>query len=190
MSSATVLIQPAFREAFRAHERQERINTGKVASALVVFLMPAGVLLDYYVCEPEWLLPFLGLRLLSSLLAGLLWYLHTTALGQRHYRTLGLPIALLPAFFIAWMIYLTTGPTSPYYAGLNLILLAVSAVVHWSLLESLVAVAAVILMYLVACIAQEGPIQDRGVFINNTYFLALTGIGSYRDHRRHWQFII
>jgi len=179
MSNTAVINQPEFRAAFRAHERQQRINTGKVASALVFFLMPAGVLLDHFVYEKDVRL-FLGLRLLSSLLAGVLWYLHGTDFGQRHYRMLGLPIALVPAFVISWMIYLTTGPASgaasPYYAGLNLILLAVSAVVHWSLLESLIAVAAVILMYLVACIAQEGPIQDPGTFINNIYFLALTGI--------------
>jgi len=40
---------------------------------------------------------------------------------------------------------------SPYYAGLNLILLAVSVVVHWSIWESLVAVAAIMAMYFAAC---------------------------------------
>src|SRR5688572_27998517 len=101
--SATLVDQPEFREAYRKHERQERINTGKIAAALVVFLMPAGVLLDYFVYPAE-VGRFLVLRLVCSALAGVLWYLHTTGAGQRHYRLLGLPIALLPAVFIAWMI--------------------------------------------------------------------------------------
>src|SRR6266851_8718134 len=96
--------QPAVRAAFRAHERQQRINTGKVASLLVVVLMPAGVVLDYFV-YPDELVPFLDLRLICAALAATLWYVHTTALGQKYYRLLALPIALLPAFFIAVMIF-------------------------------------------------------------------------------------
>src|SRR5712692_10722394 len=167
--------QSEFREALRAHERQQRINTGKVASLLVVVLMPAGVLLDYFV-YPDELVPFLALRLICAALAATLWYVHTTALGQKYYRLLALPIALLPAFFIAVMIFVKEGPESPYYAGLNLILLAVSAVGRYNMVESLLMAGAVLGMYLIACIARQGPIQNWGIFANNVYFLALTGI--------------
>jgi hypothetical protein len=37
---------PEFKQAFLDNERQVRINTGKLACALVVVLMPFGVLLD------------------------------------------------------------------------------------------------------------------------------------------------
>ena len=64
-----------FREAFLEAERQVRINTGKLACALVVVLMPFGAILDYFVFGygpnpsfPEVLVPFLGLRLLCSAL--------------------------------------------------------------------------------------------------------------------------
>src|SRR6266853_3932961 len=130
--------QPEFRAAFLARQQQERIGTGKVASALVLFLMPAGVVLDYFVItnRPH-RLDFLILRLVCSVFAGVLWLLHTLPLGQRHYKLLGLPIALLPAFFITWMICIDTQARASYYAGLNLILLAVSVVVHWDEWESL-----------------------------------------------------
>src|SRR5712692_115031 len=167
--------QSEFREAPRAHERQERINTGKVASLLVAVLMPAGVVLDFFV-YPDELLPFLGLRLICAALAATLWYLHGTALGQKYYRLLGLPIPLLPTLFVAIMIFVKEGSESPYYAGLNLILLAVSVVGHWSMVESLLVAGAVLCMYLVACIAREGPIQNWGIFANNIYFLVLTSI--------------
>ena len=114
-----------FKAAFLEHEQQERINTGKVACLLVVVLMPAGVLLDWFVYREE-AGYFLFLRLLCSLLALVLWGLHFTAPGQRHYRLVGLPIPLLPAFFITLMIVETNGAESPYYAGLNLILLAIT----------------------------------------------------------------
>jgi signal transduction histidine kinase len=176
MVNASLILQPEFQEAHRAHERQQRINTGKVASALVVFLMPAGVVLDLAV-YPREVIPFLWIRLFGSALGAVLWILHASSFGQKHVRWLGLPIAFVPAFCVAWMVYRTGDPVSPYYAGLNLILLAVSVIVRWNVIESLLAVAGVTLMYLVAAVAQSGPITKYwSGFVNNLYFLLLTGI--------------
>lgn len=176
MVNTSLILQPEFQEAHRAHERQQRINTGKVASALVVFLMPAGVVLDYFVYYNE-LVPFLWIRLFGSALGIVLWILHASSFGQKHVRWLGLPIAFVPAFCVAWMIYRTGDPVSPYYAGLNLVLLAVSVVARWNFIESLLAVAGVTLMYFVAAAAQSGSLADDWPnFVNNLYFLSLTGI--------------
>jgi signal transduction histidine kinase len=166
--------QAGFEEAYSARERQERLRTGKVACALVVFLMPAGITLDLIVYPDRWFY-FLQLRLLCSALAGGLWFVHTRPLGWRYYRFLGIPIAILPAFFIAWMIAVTEGPLSPYYAGLILILLAVNAVVHWSTTESCIAIAVLLLLYLAACLPWDLD-GAPGIFFNNIYFLVLTGI--------------
>jgi signal transduction histidine kinase len=151
--------------------------------------MPAGILLDRYVYPERWA-DFLLLRLLCSGLAAGLWALHNTSFGSRHYRFLGIPIALLPAFFISWMIGITEGPESPYYAGLILILLAVNAIVHWSTGESLLAIGMLFLSYLVACIPWNIT-RDSGIFFNNIYFLVLTGIivvtGNYLYNQLHFR---
>ena len=184
-----VWLQKEFQEAFVANERRERIRSGKVASALVVFLMPAGIILDRYVYPERWA-DFLLLRLLCSGLAAGLWALHNTPFGVRYYRLLGIPIALLPAFFISWMIGITEGPESPYYAGLILILLAVNAIVHWSTGESLLAIGMLFLAYLIACIPWNVA-RDSGIFFNNIYFLVLTGIivvtGNYLYNQLHFR---
>ena len=165
---------PEFRAALQAREQEERIHTGKIASALAVALMPAGVTLDYFVISsPARRTEFLIFRLVCSLLTGIVWFLHTTTFGRKHYRLLGLPIALLPAFFITLMIYVDPQARSSYYAGLNLILLAISVVVRWSVLESLLAVLLVFLMYTVACVLSGG--ETAAVF-NDCYFLVLTGV--------------
>jgi hypothetical protein len=163
-----------FEQAFISRERQDRIRSGKVACALVMFLMPAGVILDLWV-YPERVREFFQLRLICSVVAASWWTLHQTSFGLRHYRLLGVPIAILPGFFIAWMISVTEGPASPYYAGLILVLLAVNAIVHWSTVESLLALAALYLFYLVAC-ARWPIAEEQGIFFNNIYFLVLTGI--------------
>ncbi len=168
------MTEPEFRAAFLANERQERINTGKVASALVLFLMPAGISLDFFVVhKPAHRAYFLVLRLVVSVLAGFLWYLHTTPFGRRHYKSLGWPIPLIPAFFMCWMIAVDADARVSYYAGLNLVLLAVSVVVRWSLIESLLVVVGVLAMYLAACLIAAGA--KVGVF-NDVYFLVLTGV--------------
>ena len=66
-----------FKQAFLDNERQVRINTGKLACALVVVLMPFGVLLDYAV-YPDKVGYFFRLRLLCSILVGIIWLLHRT----------------------------------------------------------------------------------------------------------------
>jgi len=170
-----------------AAEVTERLRTGKVACVLVIFLMPLGSALDKFVYPDQWRF-FLLLRLICSGLAVILLGLHFKNWEPRHYRLLGLPvhrllalpIALLPAFFIAWMICIEEGVRSPYYAGLNLIVLAVSVVVRWDVWESVLAVLGVAAMYVIACLLHTPAATEAGdtskVVFNNFYFIALTGI--------------
>ena len=65
-----------------------------------------------------------------------IWWFITTPIGSRHDRLLGLILPGLPTFFISWMIYLKEGPVSPYYAGLNLVLLGAVIILRWSVWES------------------------------------------------------
>jgi signal transduction histidine kinase len=178
MPDTATLNTPEFRAAFLANEREERLKTGKVGSILVLLLMPAGIVLDYFV-YPRNLALFLAWRLACSVLAGLLCFLHTIPIGQKHYKTLGLLIALLPAAFMAGMIYVEGGnphyPVSPYYAGLNLVLLAASVIVHWSTIESLLAVGGVVLMYVAASLP-KAQMGDLPLIFNSYYFLVLTGV--------------
>ena len=173
---------PDFREAFRENERQVRISTGRLACWLVILLMPLGTFADWFV-YPDYLGDFLKLRLLCSALIVVVWLLHSAPIAQKYYPAVGMPIVLLPSFFIVLMIYSTqslsqpelAGAASPYYAALNLILLAVSAVGHWSVGETLFAVGSVICIYLGFTIPLL--IQGKsGIFFTNVYFLALTGI--------------
>jgi signal transduction histidine kinase len=170
----TIWADPEFQQAFRDNERQVRINTGKLACALVVVLMPFGVLLDYAV-YPDKVTDFFIWRLLCSVLVGIIWLLHQTAWARDNYRLMGLPIVMLPAVFIVFMIFVTDGASSPYYAGLNLILLAVSAVGHWSFRDTVVSVISVIFMYFGASYANAANFDFRN-FFNNLYFLVLTGV--------------
>ena len=181
----TIWNDPEFSQAFVQNEKQARIKTGKLACALVVVLMPFGVVLDYAV-YPSQMGAFFLLRLVCSALVGLVWLLHRTAWARNHYRLIGFPIVILPSLFIGFMIFTTEGASSPYYAGLNLVLLAVSAVGHWSFRDTMISVGTVIFVYFCACYANAANFDARN-FVNNLYFLALTGIivmaGNYLYNR-------
>src|SRR3954463_16817058 len=146
MNKTAPIDNAAVRQAYEAYERQQRIINTKVGSALVVFLMPAGTLLDWAV-YPDHIFDFLTLRIVCSTAAALIWVFLFTELGKRCARTLGMVVPLLPVVFIAAMIAQKDGFSSPYYAGLNLVLLAVGAVLHWTILESIIAVLLVLFIY-------------------------------------------
>src|SRR5262249_28521785 len=121
-------------------------------------------------------------------LEGLVLVFMRTSLSHKFHRSLGLVVALLPVSFICWMIAVTEGAASPYYAGLNLILLAIAFVLRWSAGLSLIALILIVTMYLAACglhSALFGPGQNLRILLNNLYFLSLTGIIVLTGSRIH-----
>ncbi len=171
------------------YERQIMVRHLRVGCYLVMVLMPVGVTLDftYY---PELAGRFLMFRVACSLMLVPVAWLLRVEFGVRFYQMVGLFVALLPAFFICWMIYESEGAVSPYYAGLNLILLAIAFVLRWSVALSLITFTAIMLMYIGAC-ALHGFIPDHpgqrpwSEFVNSLYFMFLTGIIVVTGSRFH-----
>jgi len=162
--------------AFLEDERTVRVHNFRVACILAFVFMPAGSSLDALVNRPHFW-DFLGLRLICSALLLFIWWFVKTPIGSRHYRLLGLILPALPTFFISIMIYRTSGPDSPYYAGLNLVLLGAAIVLRWSLQDSLIVFLQVMVFYFAACLFY-GPVHSKNIsiFFNNAYFLFVTGV--------------
>ena len=182
---------PAIVAAFTADEAEKRIENTKVGCALVVTLMPLGSSMDYVFYHDQ-LWPFFGLRLACSSIAALIWALLYTRLGRRYSQWLGLTVPLLPVVFLAWIIAVTNGFGSTYYAALNLVLLAVGAVLHWTLRESIVAVLLALAMYVGAGFF-HGHFSEIGMksIFNNFYFIALMDVivvvGTYFQSRARFR---
>ncbi len=167
---------PDLRAAFAGEEQAHRVRLGRVGALLIAALMPAGVLLDHIVYGHRGKVgEFFVLRLVSAALALGLWAVLRTPRGQSFARIIGPTLALIPSAFIAVMIARTDGWNSPYYAGLNLVLLAVNVVVHWNFVESLAVTGLIIAFYAAACLVHGGAPAQGNAF-NNLYFLVLTGI--------------
>ena len=183
------MTDPAIVEAFRSYEAQERIGNTKVGCALVVTLMPLGSAADYFVYR-DMLLPFFWLRLACTAIAAIIWAFLFTDQGRRLSKWLGVIVPLLPVVFLAAMISVKEGFASPYYAALNLVLLAVGAVLHWTTRESIFAVLLVLLMYVTVGLG-HGDFPPARVMFNNFYFIALMDIivvvGTYYQSRQRFR---
>jgi signal transduction histidine kinase len=167
--------------AFLEGERAVWVRNFRVACILAFIFIPAGSSLDALV-YPEHFGEFFRLRLICSALLLFIWWFVKTPMGLKIYRALGLILPALPTFFISLMIYKTTGASSPYYAGLNLVLLGAAIILRWTFVDSLIVFLEVLGLYLAACLL-HGQIRNSSIFFNNIYFIFVTGvfvvIGSY-----------
>lgn len=166
---------PEALKAYEDYERNTNLRHLDIGCWLIMILMPAGAVLDYFVYPRE--APFfLVLRLVCAACGLIVWLLLRTRV-RKFDRVLCLVVGLTPAFFMCWMIYAKEGANSTYYAGLNLVLLAVSFIVRWSVDLSLVISISVVGMYLGACVL-HGSIKTApiGLWVNNVYFLLITAV--------------
>jgi two-component system sensor histidine kinase PhcS len=142
--------------------------------------------LDFYVFNHDQALSFLRLRLLCSALMAGLYAVLGTDFGKKYYHFQGIILLFLPSATIAWMVCATEGTASPYYAGLTLVLMVLAVVLDWTFWQSVVSVALVLLLYLAACLFSPAAF-DKGLFINNLFFLISSGIaiiaGTYYHSR-------
>ena len=178
MPDTPSLTSSEIRDAFAVYERRVRITNYKVGCVLAFIFMPAGASLDYFVynsTDNSHLDEFFKLRLLCSALLALIWFLLQSEIAVKFYRFLGFLVAFLPLAFISWMIYVTDGPNSPYYAGLNLVMLGAALLLRWTLTDSILVLVLSLATYLAAC-QFSGKASISGNLFNNFYFLFVTGV--------------
>ena len=166
---------PELIAAFEAHERAQGTQRLVVGCFLTMVLLPMGLIVDFFMNWPSgvslWALG--GVRVGGALLIVPLLLLFRTEVGIRHHQTLGMLLAVIPGAVMCVLIRLGEKPW-PYYAGINLVLLAMATVAQWTWRQSLCACLLLLGMYLAAT-AQQIPAAP-GMYFNNLWFLVLTGI--------------
>jgi two-component system, sensor histidine kinase PhcS len=168
-------IPQEFLAAYQEYDREITIRKTRLGCFLGIVLVPLFGGLDHYV-YPQQAFSFFLLRLFCSALMAGLYFVLGTGFGEKYYHFQGIVLLLLPSATIAWMIYVSPdGTASPYYAGLTLVLLILAVVLDWTFWQSVVSVALVLLLYVVACLFSPATF-DGGLFINNLFFLVSSGI--------------
>jgi two-component system, sensor histidine kinase PhcS len=167
-------IAPEVMAAYREHDREISMRKVRVAFIIAITLYPVFNILDHFVYE-AFQLRFLFLRLGCAGLMALLYPLFRSEWGRRHHRLHALVLLAIPCGGIAYMIHVTEGAGSMYYAGLNFILLVLAVVLDWTFVQSMISVLIVLSFYLVACLT-GGATTEFPIFFNNLFFLITTGV--------------
>ena len=175
MTAAPPVLMDSLESSFDTYERPIRVRNYKLGALLAGIFMPAGASLDFFMYDWEQALAFFPVRMFSAVLLALVWTALHYLPGTRYYRYLGFSVALIPLLAISWMIYAKEGAISPYYAGLNLVMLGSALLLRWTLEDSILIFVLNFVAYLAAAML-HGPFSFRGLFFNNLYFLFVTGV--------------
>ncbi|MBA1145740.1 response regulator [Ectothiorhodospiraceae bacterium WFHF3C12] len=179
---------PAIVDAWRDEDRAARVRFSKIGCVLAILLIPAGSTLDFMV-YPSLLGDFLVYRLLADAVIAAILALHFTEIGRRHIRALILGWLITPQVIICYMIFLTEGFGSTYYAGLNLAILGMGILLPVTVWELGVLALVTLGLYCWAGLAHAGA-PEFGATYNNVYFLIATSVISgtavYFNRRRRY----
>ncbi len=164
------------RRRYHETDRGFRVGQAKVGCILVLICMPLGVSLDWFV-YPKLIPALLADRILCDIAVLPVYLLLRTPRGRDWIRVLGFIWPLFPAISISWMVYHTFGVASPYYAGLNLVMIVACLLMPYTLKESLGVCLATLATYLAASALHPGhTVEAAGLAFNNIYFMAITAL--------------
>lgn len=161
----------------QAEERKATLRNINLIGLLAAIMVPTFAILDYF-AYPEHLRLFIGLRVGCTAIICLLLVLMRTDWGKRYYRAFTVLMPLVPAFFISMMIFFAQDPSTTYYAGLTLCIVAMGFVFHWTYQEAFAVSVTVLIMYLVACSpAIFNGMDSRAAagFVSNCIFILAKG---------------
>ena len=159
----------------------------RLGARLGTFLVPVFWALDWFVVpEHVWLTLVMravptvfGLALLVIARAAPEWF-------ERHVNPLAFSYSLIVAWSIAMMCFLHRGYESPYYAGINLLIMAVGLLFSWRTLMAVGFNLAIYAFYMAPLALGLTPITEVPIALSNQFFLISTAIITVASqiHRR------
>lgn len=173
---------------YREFDIDLRVSQTRIGALLALILVPAGSSLEYFI-YPQFLTDFFIIRIFCDLVLLPIYLVLFFPIGRQYVRWLSAAWAMAPVLAISAMIYFAEGSQSPYYAGLNLMIIVTCQLLPYTLKESIGYCLAVLLSYVVACLFHTATPFDPNIFYNNVYFIILTSIisvtaGYYYNIRR------
>jgi two-component system, sensor histidine kinase PhcS len=149
----------------------------RACAVTVVVLVMLGSVLDYAV-YPERMAQFALARVVTSagVLAGL-GLLYTRA-GRRHVHAVTFVWLTFPQLMIAWMIHVTQGEASLFYAGIILTIFAVGTLFPVGYMYTLAFGVLTLLLYWLACVTRAGGVLDHGQFLFHSTIILFAVAGS------------
>ena len=177
------------RSAYQEDQLDNWLRLSKICAVVALALVPAGMTLDYLV-YPERFGEFFGYRIACDVAIVAAFGLYFIDGLRRNVRAITFFWMIAIQVMICYMIFVTEGANSTYYAGLNLAVLALGIVLPASWPEVLFYVAVTLALYFVACIFHTDTYINVRVVYNNSFFLVLTGgitaLATYFNEQRRF----
>jgi sigma-B regulation protein RsbU (phosphoserine phosphatase) len=146
-------------------------------SALAFTLVPAFFLLDYMVVPPDMLGRFALYRGLATIIPVLQFFILRSTKPSNWSIAHGYLLTFVTAGAIALMTTSLGGFNSTYYAGLNLVILAIVVLLPWGVVHSAANALIVLGLYVGLNLAFPSPEKVKiEILFNNLYFLVATAI--------------
>lgn len=162
-------------ESYEIEHRNQKFNRSKIGCIASIIMIPLGANLDHIV-YPDFAEQFFSIRLFCELFLIFIFALHYAAPMKKYLSLLTFAWPTGINVSTCAMIYLSDGAVSPYYAGLNLVLIGATFLLPFKVIESFLLFLITLAIYIYTS-AISGTIQnDYRIFYNNVSFLILTGV--------------
>ncbi|MDH3327279.1 MAG: hypothetical protein OEM38_11245, partial [Gammaproteobacteria bacterium] len=166
---------PEIYAAYKKFDVKHRILESKTGCIMALFLVPAGISLDYLI-YPDHLQKFILLRFLCDILIAFILSLHFTKFGTKNIKLLSFIWIISIQILMCYMIFLTEGYNSPYFGGVILVIVAINILLPSALKETLLFCILSISLYILACETNQTFNVEFKTIYNNLYFIAVTGM--------------
>ncbi|MYN03867.1 two-component sensor histidine kinase [Pseudoduganella sp. DS3] len=177
MTGAAPAVSPHLYTAYESDLRAYRLRFSRGGAWTGIALVLLGVGLDYSL-YPAHLGEFALARVLVSLGILAIIGIMRQPWGQRHVEALSFTWLMLPQAMIAWMIAVTEGAQSIYYAGLNLAVFASAIAFAFRMWQNLALGLLTYLLYAAACYSHAGQAAMDSAFAVNSLLLAFSATAS------------
>jgi signal transduction histidine kinase len=175
-------------KAYEAENQRDYVAQATLGSMVSIPLQLSCLVMDYFMYgdRPGLFITFVKVRVAVAAftLLVLVWFRKQPHLCPR--RVFGVTWFTGPLLMVLWMIYYVKDPIAPYYAGLNIILLAMGLISPWTYKQNLCITMFTLVMYVVVVLSMANP--EYKYLFNNTTFLFLTAafviLGSRANSRQ------
>jgi len=165
-----------FQAAYEEQNQRDYVTNATIATAIQIPLNLSCVFMDWKMYPGQWRHFFIA-RIVSVMVVAFSWVWFKFRHGNSQ-REFGIMWIMSPLLMIFWLIYAADDTDSPYYAGLNIILLGMGLLTPWAYRQNLLVTLFVLGMYVLVSFSikphESGRTTWLSYFLNNTTFLFMT----------------
>lgn len=159
-----------YSQEYLESDKKLRISRSMFGCALCIIFMPAGSLIDYLLYKNSLFFLLKG-RLTCDLFLLITLLTHFSTFGKNNIRALTFTWMIIVVATMCWIISVTDGYISTYYAALSIFIFSVAVILPLSSTEMLMLCIITLVLYLVTNLDVE---VDKNILFNNLYFICLS----------------